>query len=159
MIPQMGWHLLFEAFARVKDRLPLAELHFYGGVPEDKRFTIERVFFHPPYERAAFPQILAGIDVGVIPSVFAETYCLVLSEYWQAKVPAAVSDIGALGERVEEGVNGRKFAAGDIEGIAAVLEWFYSDRSWKKWELPRPRSIEQMIADYRQVYSDLIGRR
>lgn len=156
MIPQKGWHLLFEAFVLSKNEMPDAELHFYGGVPEDPRFSVERVTFHPPYARPDLQRILAGIDVGVVPSVFAETFCLVLSEYWQARKPVAVSDIGALKERVTEGANGKKFAPGNIRKIAETLIWFNTNRSWASWNMPVPRSLEAMNAEYKNLYRELI---
>lgn len=73
------------------------ELHFYGGnfnLPEAN----PNIHCHGVYSQGQLPQILENIDVGIIPSVFPETFSIVLSEMWQGKVATAVSDIGALGE-------------------------------------------------------------
>ena len=60
----------------------------------------------------------AGFDVAVIPSVFAETYCLVLSEMWMAGLPVAVSDIGALGVAMSKD--------GEVIFCAVKRMWDYS---------------------------------
>jgi uncharacterized protein (TIGR03032 family) len=156
LIPQKGWQTVFEAFPAVHQRFPAAELHLYGGplpsIPGQAGVT-----FHGTYEPEDLPRICAEIDVAVIPSVFAETYCLVLSEMWMAGLPVAVADIGALGERVVDGVNGKKFAPGDVRGIAQTLCWFLEQDSWREWQIPRPKTLDRMLADYDLLYRETLA--
>jgi len=156
--PQKGWQSLYEAFPAVLERHPLAELHFFGGSPADG-LTAPGVTFHGRYRQDELPRLTATIDVAVIPSLFAETYCLVLSEVWQAGLPVAVSDIGALAERVVDGVTGKKFRPGDRQAIAATLLWFLEHDAWRRWRLPRPRLLPAMLADYDRLYQELLSRR
>ncbi|GBQ86148.1 glycosyltransferase family protein [Gluconobacter albidus] len=47
-------------------------------------------------------------DVALNLSIWPETYCISLSEAWQNGLIPIVTDVGALGDRVEDGVNGFK---------------------------------------------------
>ncbi len=65
---------------------------------------------------------LAQADVALHLSIWPETYCISLSEIWQAGLIPVVSDIGALGDRVEHGVNGFKVRVGDASAVLDTLE-------------------------------------
>ena len=49
---------------------------------------------------------LSLFDVSLHLSIWPETYCITLSEAWRAGVIPIVTDCGALGERVTDGVDG-----------------------------------------------------
>lgn len=155
LLPQKGWEYLLKAFLNTQSILSNAELHFYGGninLPP----SVENVYSYGVYSQEALPQILGNIDVGIIPSIFAETYSIVLSEMWQAKIVAAVSNIGAMGERVVDRVNGRKFEPADIESLSSVLSWFVENDQWRKWQTPQPILANQMALDYDRIYQDAL---
>jgi glycosyltransferase involved in cell wall biosynthesis len=158
LIPQKGWRFVLEAFPEVRRRHSGAELHFHGG-PMPNLPPQDGVYFHGPYRGDDLPRLCAGFDVAVIPSVFPETYCLVLSEMWMAGLPVAVSDIGALGDRVADGVNGKKFRPGDAPSIAQTLCWFLEHDDWRRWQLHRPRELSAMLADYDRLYQELLAGR
>ncbi|MCB0324093.1 MAG: glycosyltransferase [Bdellovibrionales bacterium] len=153
LIPQKGWPSLCHAFALVRQRHPKVELHLHGGgtAPEG---TADGMYFHGVYDAQDLPAILSQIDVGVIPSVFRETFSYVLSELWQGRTPVAAADIGALGERVRTEGGGKLFVPGSIESIAETLSWFVEQSAWRTWALPTPRTLEAMLADYRELYAD-----
>lgn len=157
LIPQKGWDLLLEAFLILRTTNPRVELHFFGGL--DQSGTIwEGTHFHGIYENKHLPQICNQIDVGVIPSLVPETYCLVLSEFWMSKTPVAVSATGALKDRVSDFVNGRKFQPKNLVQMVNTLRWFTESTEWRSWNLPRPRHLESMIEDYRNLYRELLER-
>ena len=156
MIPQKGWDILARSFEAVYRRYPNSELlMFGGGTPPPLNFPGVR--FLGGYKPEDLPSIMEQFDVGVIPSIFAETFSMMLSELWHARRPAAVSDIGALGERVSDGINGKKFRPGDIADIAAALIWFIENDGWRGWELPRPRLADAMLEQYRDLYRSTIS--
>ncbi len=152
LLPQKGWDVLYAAFAKLTQQGKAAELHFFGGNKPENLPVHPNIFFHGVYEQDQLPKILSTFDIGIVPSVFAETYSIVLSELWQAKKPVAVSDIGALGERVEDYKNGRKFKPGDALGLEQVLRWFMEDQSWRSWPTPQPVYAAEMAMEYAQVY-------
>ncbi len=63
----------------------------------------------------------------VFPSLWYETYGLVVSEAAARGVPAIVSDISAAAERIEDGVNGWRFRNGDPVDLARCLELIEDD--------------------------------
>jgi len=157
LVKQKGWPTLVEAFQKVRQKHPAAELRLYGA---------NRSIGQPPagisvsgvYGSADLPRICSEFDVGIVPSTFPETYCIVLSELWQSQTPSAVSDIGALGDRVIDGVNGRKFPPGDVDNLANVMNWFIETESWRTWRLPTPRTSYDLAADHDALYRSLQNR-
>lgn len=155
MQPQKGWELLLEAFNTIQPEFPDAQLRIYGGIA-DPSYSHPGISFHGLYKRVELPRILSEINVGVIPSLFPETYSLVLSELWQGGVAPLVSDIGAMKARVQDGVNGKKFEAGNKNSLVDALRWFLSNEEWRTWQLPQPRLVDSMGAEYEAIYNELL---
>jgi glycosyltransferase involved in cell wall biosynthesis len=153
---QKGWRLLVEAFSKIRQKHPSASLKIHGA-GQDVGSLPDGVSYHGGYRWEDLPRILAEIDVVVLPSTFSETYCMALSDAWMSETPAAVSDIGALADRVQDGINGRKFAAGNVDAIVDVLNWFLEDQSWRGWKIPRPNTERQMWTEYAALYRRLLG--
>lgn len=157
LVKQKGWPTLVEAFEKVRQKHPTAGLGLYGA---------NRSIGQPPagisvsgvYGSADLPRICSEFDIGIIPSTFPETYCIVLSELWQSQTPTAVSDIGALGDRVIDGVHGRKFRPGDIDHLADVMNWFIETDDWRTWRLPTPRTANDLAIDHDALYRSLLNR-
>jgi glycosyltransferase involved in cell wall biosynthesis len=157
MIRQKGCGFLAQNFGEVHRRFPQAELWMFGGgSPPAVHFPGVR--FLGGYQHEDLPSIMASFDVGVIPSVVAETFSMLLSEMWHAGHPVAVSDIGALGERVSDGINGKKFRPGDAADLVRSLVWFVENDEWRRWVIPRPRLLPAMIEEYRAVYQQALLR-
>jgi glycosyltransferase involved in cell wall biosynthesis len=76
------------------------------------------------------PAVSAWLDRArclVFPSLWYETYGLVVDEAAARGVPAVVSDVSAPSERVSEGVDGWIFRSGDAASLAAALAWTRDD--------------------------------
>lgn len=71
---------------------------------------------------------LNEIDVLVTPSRACETFCNVVMEAACLGIPAIVSDRGALPERVDSGVSGWIFPAGDQQALAQLMQLCLDDR-------------------------------
>ena len=87
-----------------------AALHGFG----------ERVVLHGRHAPGALS--LARGQVALHLSVWPETWCISLSESWEAGLIPIVTDIGALGERVTHGVDGFKVRVGDAGAVLDLLE-------------------------------------
>jgi glycosyltransferase involved in cell wall biosynthesis len=57
----------------------------------------------------------------VVPSVWWEIFCLVISEAWANGRPVIASDIGGPRERISDGLDGLLFEMGDARALAAVM--------------------------------------
>ena len=73
------------------------------------------------FPRAALPDILAQVDLLVIPSRCFETYSLAAREALLAGVPVVASGLGALPEVIEDGVNGYLVPPGDVAALSQAL--------------------------------------
>ncbi|KVV37268.1 glycosyl transferase family 1 [Burkholderia territorii] len=96
------------------------EFHLFGRIDPQyanlsDRTRYPNVVVHGGYRYDAMPTALMDCDVSLHLSIWPETYCLTLSEALQIGLVPIVTDIGALGERIEHGVNGLKIAP-DSEG-------------------------------------------
>lgn len=127
-----GLDVAVEALAHLKDILPAAELHLYGGgdaKPEltqlaDQLGLSERVRFFEgvPLDRVA--DVIANADIGVVPkradSFGNEAYSTKIMEFMSQGVPAVVSrtkiDEFYFNEKVV-----RFFDSGDSKALAAAL--------------------------------------
>lgn len=150
LLPQKGWRELLKAWS-VSPVLD-AELHFYGGgeVPD---ILPEQVFYHGVYEQADLPQILSQIDIGIIPSVFPETFSIVLSEMQQAGLPVIASSFGALANRIIPGETGWTVNPYKTQPFSKLLQEISTARSWKNWRIPTPKHSSEMAKDYITLYS------
>ncbi len=156
LVRHKGWHTLVQAFGDIRRIHTSAELHVFGWF--DKQPPAQPgVTFHGTYQPGDVPRLAAQVDVAVIPSEYPETYSLVLSEMWQAGLPVLVSNIGALGDRVQEGIDGKKFRPGDVADLAKSLGWFIEHDDWRSWIIPRPRLVDAMAADYDSLYRELLA--
>ena len=83
------------------------EIRVYGRVKGFARPlqppNVKLCGFYGPDELAS---ILAEIDLVLVPSFYEESFSMVVSESWAHGVPVLVSDRGALGERIKDGLNG-----------------------------------------------------
>lgn len=96
------------------------EFHIFGRLEGDyawlgKQQDMPFVHVYGSYEPGSIPEALHACDVSLHLSIWPETYCLTLSEAWDCGLVPIVADIGALGERVTDGINGLKIPP-DSEG-------------------------------------------
>lgn len=77
---------------------------------------------------------MAGSELVVVPSRWAEPFGLVAIEAMACGAPVLVSDAGGLPEKIKDGVNGLVFKAGDIQDLTSKL----------KEALKHPKDLERM---------------
>lgn len=126
--PQKGVELLLEAFRDIDHG---ASLHVFGsafGSPISETFwrrikdrATSNVLFHGPYDNQHVSQILAGLDVVVVPSIWYENSPLTIQEAFIAGVPVVTANVGGMGELVRDGVDGLHFRLGDVADLRANL--------------------------------------
>jgi glycosyltransferase involved in cell wall biosynthesis len=127
--PQKGVELLLEAFRGVTGS---ATLHVHGSVfssPISESYwqrisenAGERVTFHGAYDNDNVGDILADLDLIVVPSLWFENSPLTIQEAFMARIPVITADVGGMAELVQHGVNGLHFRLGDALDLQARLQ-------------------------------------
>lgn len=73
------------------------------------------------YSRENVFDLMTTVDWVVTPSVWPETFGLVVSEAWDARRPVLASRAGGLTERIHDGKNGFSFQPGSAEQLATIM--------------------------------------
>ena len=111
--------------------------HFFGEIEEsyEQKLAImmgSQIYRYGSYSAGKLPEQLFSCDVSIHASICPETYGLSLSETWAAGLIPIASDMGALGERVMDGVNGIVFQATSPDSakqLVEILHHLTKDRS------------------------------
>jgi glycosyltransferase involved in cell wall biosynthesis len=137
---------------RIAPAVPQAELHIYAGpavygaLGERRAGEMAAVLAradalagcgvrcHAPVGRDALAAALAGARVMLYRGDPGETFCLALAEAQAMGVPAIVTPLGAVAERVTDGASGR--VATDAEAFAdASIAVLRDEALWRRWHL------------------------
>lgn len=104
MAPFKGSRTAYEMITQNTD--PALHWSIFGISNDEQLSALNRADLqqHGGYQRTEITHLLqsAGVDVIVIASHFPESFCYTLSEAVLAGIPVVVTDIGALGPRVNE---------------------------------------------------------
>lgn len=132
-----------------------AELFLVGaGKAAEVLYGCSGVHVQLNYERDQLPAILARIrpHAALMPVTVSETYSYTLSELWSLAIPPIASRLGALAERIEDGVTGilcAPEASAWIEQVAALNQQRERLAAIREELLRRPpRTLAQMLEDY-----------
>lgn len=161
-----GPHILLEAMRQLVSETSVSvELHLFGpAAPEAfaEKLRVSAgdlpVTFHGPFDAAALAA--ADLDVGVFPVLCFEAFGLGLAECFDLGLPAIVSDIGALAERV--GDAGLRVPPGDAGALATAMRELAEDagrRAALASKLPAPpptpaAHVEELSRIYEAVQGE-----
>jgi glycosyltransferase involved in cell wall biosynthesis len=111
------------------------------------------------YQPEQIPEILHGKHVALFASPWPETFCITLSEAFRAGVVPVVSNLGALGERVQNGRNGLVGPAEAGFFVRALRSLLHDPQQLNRLRegalaTPLP-TLEEEIAFMRQLYFTL----
>lgn len=125
-----GVDLLIEAARRLNAAGYPLTLALYGDTAEDPTYmrALQRRFGAAPwlewrgrYTAAQVWQVLAGLDVLVVPSRWYENSPNVILEAQAARVPVITTDLGGMSELVRHEVDGLLFRLNDADDLARQL--------------------------------------
>jgi glycosyltransferase involved in cell wall biosynthesis len=122
--------------------------------------TAGSVQFHGPYLQSQLPGLLSDADWVVVPSIWPETGPLVIHEALAHNRPVICSDIGAMLERIEDGVNGLHFRTGDPVSLAATIRRAVTTPDlWPamRQRLGDPHPMDEHLRAISHIYNDLLG--
>jgi len=131
--PHKGIEVALEAFRM----LPEARLDVFGssfGSPISENYTrrvttavAPNVRFRGAYDNDRVGEVLAEVDVLVVPSLWFENSPLTIHEAFIAGVPVVASGIGGMAELVRDGIDGLHFRVGDAHDLREKIRTLIDD--------------------------------
>ena len=81
------------------------EIHILGNIQNQLNIAkTPSIICHGGYDRNDFPKIVETLspDIGLVLSIWPETYCHTLTELWMCQVPVIGTSLGAVGDRLRK---------------------------------------------------------
>lgn len=125
ILPVKGVDLLIRAFRQVRGK---TELSIFGNAGnhelylENYREGDTRIAFRGSFDNKDLPDVLGGMDVLVVPSVWLENAPLVIQEAHLAGIPVITSNAGGMAELVRDGIDGFLFPLGDESALRDLMQ-------------------------------------
>jgi len=157
LAPQKGRALLEQLWPLIVGRV---ELLLIGCHEDGEGFRHQPgVTLIPRYQYEQLAAVLADFqpEVGLLLSVWPETFSYTLSELWLLGLPVVATNLGSFADRIEDGVNGFRCEP-QADAVAARLLALAADRSGltpirEHLANFRHRPVSAMIADYHTLIS------
>ncbi|HKD99770.1 MAG TPA: glycosyltransferase family 4 protein [Planctomycetota bacterium] len=105
-------------------------------------------------------EVLAEIDVLVVPSLWFENAPVTILEAFRAGIPVIATELGGMSESLGRG-GGTTFARGDDEELASRIALFATDENAYREAclgVPRVRSDAEMAAETEQYFERVVAR-
>jgi glycosyltransferase involved in cell wall biosynthesis len=171
--PHKGVDVLIDAFRRLGRRAcrradDAPQLTIYGDPERSPRFAARLaqqaagepcIKFGGVFPNQQVAQVLAALDVIVVPSVWYENSPNIILEAFATRTPVVASDLGGMAELVQHEQNGLLFRVGDPADLARQLQRFIDEPEL----LPRLRKgigpvkrVEEEITELIEVYQSLV---
>jgi glycosyltransferase involved in cell wall biosynthesis len=131
------------------------EIQAFLGKEKELPFAERIVVFNGSYAIDQLAQRMARVDWCIVPSVWWETFGLVISEAWMFKRPVVCSNVGGPGERVSHEKDGLLFDVGDASSLARTIRRACTEDGL--WEglvknIKRPAGEDVMVDGFLSVY-------
>lgn len=149
-----------------------AELKIYGNfVPyggfEDYPDLLQglarnkQIRFMGGYRHGNIVDILAEIDVLVVPSIWYENSPLTIHEAFLAKTPVITSGIGGMAELVQDGVNGLLFRTGSVRDLRSKMETIIRQPDLigrLSKDIGSVKTVEENAVEIEKIYHNVIAQ-
>src|SRR6202000_557105 len=97
------------------------EIEAFMAREAERPLAEQRVRFNGSYQAEQIGERMGRVDWCIVPSVWWEIFCLVISEAWMFKRPVIASNVGGPAERVTDGKDGLLFELGDARALADAM--------------------------------------
>ena len=130
-----------------------------GKIAEVAKLAAGPIMIRHPgqYARDQLADRMRAVDWVIVPSTWWEVFGLVASEAWMFGRPVIASDIGGLGERVRDNVDGFKFPARDVPALASLLVRLTgSEREWMRvnGQISAHWRLDEMFAAHMDLWRE-----
>ncbi|MFO1422801.1 MAG: glycosyltransferase [Candidatus Competibacteraceae bacterium] len=152
LAPQKGRGLLEQLWPQIAAKV---DLYLVGCGEEGEVFRDQPgVTLTPSYQHDELASLMAAIqpEVGLLLSIWPETFSYTLSELWLLGIPVVATHLGSFADRIQDGVNGF-LCPPEAAAIAEKLRWIAAHRAVldppRAWLARfRHRRMDEMVADY-----------
>ena len=175
MIDVKGLHVLFQAVALLRaqgfadftvevngDNIQFAsperraEIEAFMLAEAALPAAARNVVFNGSYHHDQLRARMARVDWVVVPSIWWEIFCLVISEAWGFGRPVIASNAGGPAERITDGQDGLLFELGDARALADVMHRACTEEGlWGQLAqgITPPQGREEMVRGFLNVYA------
>lgn len=164
---QKGVHLLVEAFNGITEEG--VECLIYGGLETFPDYVAQMrvhgthtgVRFMGRYENNKVAEVLGGIDVLVVPSIWFENSPLTIHEAFMAGVPVITGDNGGMAELVEHEKSGLHFRMGDSADLRRqIVRLLHEPELLERMreQIPIIKDIAEDASEMEARFQKLVGR-
>lgn len=173
MFEHKGVDLLIEAFQQLPAGAQ-ATLTMYGDPAQFPEYgarlkamadrpcaNSSKIRFAGTFPNAELGNVMANLDVLVVPSRWYENTPLVIQSALATKTPVIATDLGGMSELVKHEVNGLLFRLNDPSSLQEQLQRVLDDRSLLgrfRQNIPPERTVEEMVDDIESVYRRVEGQ-
>jgi len=158
-----GLHVLIDAIRKVAGEG--WHLHVHGSLETHEDYTqrIEqaaggdpRITFHGRFDSVKLGEVLAGLDVIVVPSLWYENTPFSVLEAQVMGVPVLASRLGGISETIQHGKNGILFKAGSERSLTAAIRKILKDpEKLREMSFPdQARTLAENIDDFEALYAE-----
>ena len=165
IVVHKGLHVLVDAF----NRLPTgkAELLIYGDPTIMPAYSdsVKRQMRHPDitfmgaFDNREVAEVMSGLDLLVVPSIWPENSPLTIHEAFLARMPVVASRVGGIPELVHHDRTGLLVETGSVEDLRAKMEYLINNphmiQAYAR-NIERIKSIQDNAEELEQIYERLV---
>src|SRR2546427_2666728 len=166
IIKEKGPQIAVKAFKKIKNKN--VRLHIVGKGPylESVKQIADgdqRIIFHGFVQNADLKQIFKRCSYLIFPSLWYETFGLVINELMNKGFPVIASNIGDIPELVIDGHNGFLFEPGDVDSLHHIMEDLINDNetlyklSMNAIESSKKYALEEHTKSILEIYSSILS--
>jgi glycosyltransferase involved in cell wall biosynthesis len=169
IIPVKGVHILLSAFLSISIS-GQAQLSIYGDINKAPNYVEglkslakghdQSIKFCEAFPHEQLGEILAEIDILVVPSSWHENNPRVIQEAFASKTPVIASNVGGITEFVKHEVNGLVFERNDVDDLARQLQRILTETGLLErlsTAIEPVKTIEEEVMELQAIYTDLIA--
>ena len=169
LVPHKGCHILIEAFKTLSSEQ--VTLKIYGSMEEHPGYSSElglltgdnkAIEFCGTFHNSKIYEVLADIDVLVVPSLWYENTPLIVYSAQAAHCPVLASDLPGISSVIRSEVNGLLFDVGDVGELTRQLSRFIDDPSLVARlsnNSQQPKSTASYVGELLNIWEAVPGKR
>jgi len=155
---QKGYQILIEAFSKLDQKK--AKLIIWNAKTKQTLQSIGlNAEVRKSYDPSEINNIFEEIDIGIVPSVWEESFALVGPEFLSAKIPVIGSNVGGIPAWLKDKENGFLVKSGIVDDLAEKMNLFVQDPSLiskmqkqiKSW-----KTFDEHVDEILSLYNNLI---